>query len=178
MTAEEQGLLGSAHYVESPLLPLENAVANINIDGINMIGQAKDLTITGYGQSTLDEMAQAWAEKEGRYVQGEQEPEKGYFFRSDHFNFAKKGIPALYAKGGYEHMTKGKEFAKKTREDFVANHYHQPSDEYDAKAWNLSGALQDANLVYRIGLELMTSDVWPEWKAGSEFKASDKRQKP
>lgn len=177
VTAEEQGLLGSKLYAENPLLPIEKAVANINIDGINMIGKAKDLTITGYGQSDLDERVAALAEKQGRYVQGEQEPEKGYFFRSDHFNFAKQGVPALYAKGGYEHLTKGKEYAKQVRENFVANQYHQPSDEYDPETWNLSGALQDGQLMFDMGVELLNSDDWPRWREGSEFKHLDRRNK-
>lgn len=176
VTAEEQGLLGSEFYVENPLLPLSKAVANINIDGINMIGLSKDLTVTGYGQSELDELAEKYATEQGRYVQGEQEPEKGYFFRSDHFNFAKKGVPALYAKGGLEHMTKGKEYAKKVRESFIENQYHQPSDEYDPAKWNLSGAVQDGQLLFDLSLELLSTDQWPRWKEGSEFKSLDPRK--
>jgi Zn-dependent M28 family amino/carboxypeptidase len=177
VTGEEQGLLGSEWYSEEPAMPLEDAICNINIDGINLIGSASDLTITGYGQSNLDEIAESFATKNGRYVQGEQEPEKGYFFRSDHFNFAKNGIPALYAKGGYEHREKGKEYARSKRADFISNDYHRPSDEYNADTWNLTGALEDAQLLLDAGQYLLNSNIWPEWKEGSEFKSLDKRNK-
>jgi Zn-dependent M28 family amino/carboxypeptidase len=107
VTAEEQGLLGSAYYAQEPIFPPNQTVANINMDGLPAYGEMKDLTITGYGQSELDEYAKAEAQKQGRYVIPDPDPGKGYFFRSDHFNFAKVGIPALYASGSYEHMTKG-----------------------------------------------------------------------
>ncbi|WP_116126708.1 M28 family metallopeptidase [Lewinella sp. IMCC34183] len=171
VTAEEQGLWGSAYYVNNPIFPLSKTVANINIDGVNPIGPAADLTITGMGHSEMDDIATAAAERQGRYVQGGQEPEKGYFYRSDHFNFAKKGVPVLYADGGYEHQTLGKEYAQQQKDDFVATRYHQPADEYTSGAWPLGGAVQDAELMLDIGLQLANSERWPKWRTSSEFYA-------
>lgn len=169
VTAEEQGLWGSAYYVNNPIYPLDKTVANINIDGINPSGKAKDLTITGAGHSEMDQLAEAIAIEQGRYVQPDQEPAKGYFYRSDHFNFAKKGVPALYAQGGYDHWTKGKEYAKEQQENFVATRYHQPADEYTNGAWPLGGAVQDGELLFKVGLGLATGEKWPKWDEGSEF---------
>jgi Zn-dependent M28 family amino/carboxypeptidase len=170
VTAEEQGLLGSAYYVNNPIFPLTDAVANINIDGINPSGKARDLTITGAGQSEMDQLAEAVAKLQGRYVQADPEPEKGYFFRSDHFNFAKAGIPALYAQGGYDHWTEGEEYSAQQLEDFVINRYHQPADEYTAGAWPLGGAVQDGDLLLRVGLNLASGESWPQWAKDSEFR--------
>ncbi|PPK88139.1 Zn-dependent M28 family amino/carboxypeptidase [Neolewinella xylanilytica] len=169
VTAEEQGLWGSAYYVNNPLVPIDKTVANINIDGVNPIGPAADLTITGMGHSEMDDLAATAAERQGRYVQGGQEPEKGYFYRSDHFNFAKKGVPVLYADGGYEHATLGKEYARQQKDAFVAQRYHQPADEYSSGAWPLGGAVQDAELMMDVGLQLANSERWPAWRRTSEF---------
>ncbi|MEL7159396.1 MAG: M28 family peptidase [Bacteroidota bacterium] len=175
VTAEEQGLWGSAYYVNNPVFPLTDAVANINIDGINPIGEAADLTITGRGHSEMDALATAVAKTQNRYVQGDPEPEKGYFYRSDHFNFAKAGVPALYAAGGYDHRTRGKEYAQEQRDGFVAERYHQPADEYSAGAWPLGGAVQDGALLYRVGLDLARGERWPTWEKSSEFYVERKR---
>ncbi|MGB3802300.1 MAG: M28 family metallopeptidase [Lewinella sp.] len=169
VTAEEQGLWGSAYYVNNPIIPLAQTVANINIDGVNPIGPAADLTITGMGHSDMDDLAGAAAERQGRYVQGGQEPEKGYFYRSDHFNFAKKGVPVLYADGGYEHATLGKAYAQQQKDEFVSQRYHQPADEYTSGAWPLGGAVQDAELLMDVGLQLANSERWPKWRESSEF---------
>jgi len=171
VTAEEQGLLGSAYYGAHPIFPPAQTVANLNMDALGTFGEMKDLSVTGYGQSELDDYAKRWAEKQDRYVLPDQEPEKGHFFRSDHFNFAKIGIPALDAKGNYDHREKGIAFAKEQGDDYRTNHYHQPSDEYDEAKWNMGGMLQDAELYMNIGKELANSQDWPKWKAGSEFKA-------
>lgn len=172
VTAEEQGLLGSAYYAANPIFPPDQSVANLNMDGMNPNGRMRDLTVTGYGQSDMDDVAAQLAGEQGRYILPDQEPEKGYFFRSDHFNFAKIGIPALFAKGGYDHWDKGKEYAMEKQEAFVAVRYHQPSDEFTADLWDLSGVVQDAQLYLNIGNKLANSDIFPEWKPGSEFKAA------
>ena len=169
VTAEEQGLWGSDYYVRNPIYPLDKTVANINIDGINPIGPAKDLTITGLGHSEMDDLAETIAKEQDRYVQSDPEPEKGYFYRSDHFNFAKAGVPALYAAGGYEHATLGKAYAKEQLDGFVAERYHQPSDEYTAGAWPLGGAVQDGELLFQVGRRLADSETWPQWRKTSEF---------
>ncbi len=169
VTAEEQGLLGSAHYVANPIYPLGQTVADINIDGINFSGEAADLTITGMGHSEMDELAAAAASVQDRYTQGDPEPEKGYFFRSDQFSFAKRGVPVLYATGGYEHRIRGKAYARAELDKFVAERYHQPADEYTSGAWPLGGAVQDGELLLRVGLDLANGEGWPKWRKDSEF---------
>lgn len=171
VTAEEQGLLGSAYYREQPIYPASQTIANLNMDSRNQDGKMKDFTVTGYGQSELDDIATEEAEKQGRYVLPDQEPEKGYFFRSDHFNFAKLGIPALYAKGRYDHWDLGKEYAMEKNLEYRTNDYHRPSDEYNEEEWQEDGLLQDAELYFNIGWRLANSNEYPEWKEGSEFKA-------
>lgn len=171
VTAEEQGLLGSLYYGENPIYPTHKTVANLNIDGMRSFGEMKDLTVIGYGQSELEDIAEELATQDGRYILPDQEPEKGYFFRSDHFSLAKVGVPALYAEGGYDHITKGKEYAMEQQEAYRANAYHAPADEYDPATWDLSGLVQDANLFLKIGQRLANSTDFPQWKEGSEFKA-------
>lgn len=171
LTAEEQGLLGSEYYAAHPVFPPTKTVANLNIDGMYAFGPTKDLSVIGFGQSELEEYAKRWAEKQGRYILPDQEPEKGYFFRSDHFNFAKIGIPAFYAKGSADHLEKGKEYAVAQLSDYRTNRYHQPSDEYNA-AYDVGGIIRDAELFMNIARELANNDDWPEWKQGSEFKAA------
>jgi len=145
-------------------------VANINMDGLPYFGKMKDLTVVGFGQSEMDDIAKRHAEKQGRYIMADPEPGKGYFFRSDHFHFARIGVPALYASGSYEHWDKGVEYAQEKSTEFLTNAYHKPADEYD-ESWDMSGAWLDAQLMYEIGLELSNSETWPKWKEGSEFKS-------
>ena len=171
VTAEEQGLLGSAFYADNPIFPPAKTVANLNIDALGALGPMKDLTVVGYGQSEMDDLAFEAAEAQGRYILPDQHPGSGYFFRSDHFNFAKVGIPALYANGAYEHATKGIEWTEAQNAEFTANHYHQPSDEI-MDNWDMAGMVQDAELLHAIGNKLVQdTQLWPKWKDGSEFKA-------
>jgi len=172
VTAEEQGLLGSAYYAENPIYPPKQSVANINMDAIQNPGPMKDLTITGYGHSEMDEYAKDAAEKQGRYVIPDPEAEKGYFFRSDHFNFAKIGIPVLYASGTYEHFEKGIDFVKQMNDEYRQYRYHQPSDEFDPQTSELSGIRLDAQLFYEVGQRLANEDYFPKWYDSSEFKAA------
>lgn len=173
VTAEEQGLLGSKYYSENPIFPTAKTVANINMDGMYYMGLMKDLTIIGYGQSNLDEMAEALAKKQGRYVLADPDASKGYFFRSDHFQFAKVGIPASYSYGSYEAVNGGVEYAKATLDAYNEVAYHMPADEFTRADtnWKMAGMHQDVSLFYELGLQLANSDIWPEWKDGSEFKA-------
>ncbi|MEO0331401.1 MAG: M28 family metallopeptidase, partial [Bacteroidota bacterium] len=171
VTAEEQGLLGSAYYAENPIYPVNQTVANINMDGIHFRGPMKDLTIVGYGQSELDEYAEVAAQEQGRYVMPDPNAEKGYFFRSDHFNFAKVGVPALYASGEYEQAEKGVEWTQVKMNEWTQRDYHQPSDEYTESEWNMAGMVQDAQLLFKIGYRLSNEETFPEWKQGSEFKS-------
>lgn len=172
VTAEEQGLWGSAYYAANPVFPKEKTVANINMDGINPYGRMKDIVLVGKGQSELEELLAEEAEKVGRYTSPEPTPSAGYYFRSDHFNFAKIGIPALYTNTGVDHVEKGIEHGKELQLNYTAQYYHKPSDEYVADRWNLDGAVEDVQLLYEVGKRLAFSDQWPTWKEGSEFKAA------
>ncbi len=177
VTAEEQGLLGSAYYAENPVYAAEQTVANINMDGMPTYGRMKDFTITGIGHSEMDELAKKIVDKQGRYIYPDPHPEAGYFFRSDHFNFAKVGIPALYAKGSFEHREKGKEFVEEKYNEYRTVAYHKPADEFNAETWDLSGAREDAQLLFEVGLDLGNSNQWPRWYSDSEFKAARKAKK-
>ena len=172
VTAEEQGLLGSAFYAENPIFNPKKTVANINIDALDSPGKMKDLTITGYGQSEMDEYAKEAATKQGRYIIPDPEAEKGYFFRSDHFNFAKIGIPALYASGAYEGFDISIEDIKKYNDNYRMVKYHQPSDEYNPETTELIGIQLDLQLFFNVGLKLANEDYFPKWYDGSEFKAA------
>jgi len=171
VTAEEQGLLGSAYYAENPIFPVQQTVANLNIDAMQSYGPTRDLVIIGYGQSELEDYAREIAEAQGRYLVPDLDPEKGYFFRSDHFSFAKVGIPALYAEAGKDHLTRGKAYGEEQSQRYTANSYHRPADEYDADSWDLGGIQQDAQLYLEIGRRLAGESTFPAWKEGSEFKA-------
>ncbi|RUO81207.1 peptidase M28 [Idiomarina tyrosinivorans] len=170
VTAEEQGLLGSEWYANHPMLPLGKAVAGINMDVLNVYGPMRDMVMVGYGNSELDDIVQPYLAEQGRYLRPEPTPEKGFFYRSDHFNFAKKGVPMLYAEGGIEHVTKGKEYGEKMHEEYINVAYHKPADEYDPN-WDLRGAQQDLAVYYAVGRELANSEKWPAWTPGNEFEA-------
>ncbi|MES2378503.1 MAG: M28 family metallopeptidase [Bacteroidota bacterium] len=169
VTAEEQGLLGSEYYGENPVYPLDKTVANINIDGITAFGKTKDVAISGEGQSDLEDYLKAELKKSGRYLAPEAHPEAGLYFRSDHFSFAKVGVPSITVDGGMDDAVKGKEYGKKLQDDYTANHYHQPSDEYDPN-WTLEGGLEDVKMIFQIGKRLAFETTFPQWKEGSEFK--------
>ena len=170
VTAEEQGLLGSAHYAENPLYPLEKTVANINIDGVNQWGRTNDLTVVGMGASDLDDYLRDAAATQNRTLNPDPESEKGFYYRSDHFNFAKVGVPALYTDTGTKFVGKDDAFSKTKRDEYTANDYHKPSDEIKAD-WDLSGAVEDAKLMFLVGYNVANADRMPEWKPGNEFRA-------
>lgn len=168
VTAEEQGLLGSEYYATHPIYPPSSTVANLNLDALEAFGPMKDVTLIGYGQSTFDEIVADEAARKDRYVVPDQEPEKGYFFRSDHFNFAKIGVPALYAMGSFESREKGRDFARQKMDEYTNNHYHQPSDEY-REDMDFRGIQEDVQLYYDIGWRLAHGELTPRWKETSEF---------
>ena len=170
VTAEEQGLLGSAYYAANPLFPLEKTVGGINMDGLNYYGPTKDVTVIGLGNSALDDYLEKAAKTQDRILVADQEPEKGYFYRSDHFELSKRGVPMLYPNSGYDHREKGRAYVDALVADYLEKRYHQPADEYDA-SWELSGAVEDLELYYKTGRLITDSDVWPNWRDGSEFKA-------
>jgi Zn-dependent M28 family amino/carboxypeptidase len=169
-TAEEAGLLGAKFYAEHPLYPLEKTLADINIDGVNPWGKTHDLEDLTNGNSALDDLLGQAAARQGRVMKPNSEPEKGGFYRVDSFEFAKAGVPVLHAARGIEIIGKPPEYGKEKRDEFVAKHYHQPSDEVDP-GWDLSGAVQDVQLLFEVGYQVANGDKFPEWKPGSEFKA-------
>lgn len=174
VTAEEQGLWGSAYYAENPIYPPNKTVANINMDGLNIMGKTKDIIIVGQGQSDLEDYLQDAAQKLDRDIAFEQHPEAGYYYRSDHFNFAKIGIPSLYTSSGIDVIGKGKEYGKQKEEEYTQKHYHRPSDEFNAD-WDLQGAIDDLKLLFVVGRQLASENKWPGWKEGSEFKEIRKK---
>ena len=169
-TAEEAGLLGAKYYAEHPLYPLEKTLADINIDGINPWGKTHDLEDLTDRNSSLDDLLGQAAARQGRVMKPSSEPEKGGFYRIDSFEFAKAGLPVVHAARGIEIIGKPPGYGKQKRDEFVAKHYHQPSDEVDPN-WDLSGAVQDIQLLFEVCYQVANGDKFPEWKAGSEFKS-------
>lgn len=171
VTAEERGLLGSKYYASHPVYPEHKTVAAINMDALNIWGPTKDITITGYGNSELDDVVEDVAEAQDRYVRPDPEPEKGGYYRSDHFSFAREGVPALAASFGVDHAEHGEEWMLDQINDWNAENYHKPSDEYLPDEWDLSGAIQDLRMYFHVGLKLANSSDFPNWREGTEFRA-------
>jgi Zn-dependent M28 family amino/carboxypeptidase len=170
VTAEEKGLLGSEYYGANPLFPLATTVGDINIDALSAAGPAKDIGTSGDGKVDLQDLLVAKAKAHGRYFTPDPTPQAGHFYRSDHFPFAKRGVPAISIGSGNDLVKGGKDAGEKAEADYTDKRYHQPADEWSAD-WDLSGQAQDLGLVYEIGQDLANSRVWPQWQAGSEFKA-------
>ena len=170
VTAEEQGLLGSDYYATNPIYPLIKTAAVINMDSLNIYGRMKDIRIIGFGQSDLDDYVKTYADEVGRIVLPNPTPEKGSFFRSDHFPFARQGVPALNAGSGVQHLKNGEEWGLAQVENYIREKYHKPTDEYDSN-WDLSGVLDDLQMYFKIGYRLSMESTFPNWKEGSEFKA-------
>ena len=170
VTAEEQGLLGSEYYAKFPLYPLDKTLANINVDAMNIWGRTKDVTIVGLGNSELDTYARDAAAEQGRVLRPDSEPEKGFYYRSDHFNFAKVGVPALNPDPGVDFVGQPADFGQKKRDEYTTGAYHQPSDEVK-DWWDLSGAAEDGRLLFAVGYRVANADRYPEWTPGTEFRA-------
>jgi len=170
LTAEESGLLGSKHYGTHPSFPLKDTVAAINMDGLNVSGPMADVVVIGYGSSELEQYLAEEAQKQNRHLAQEPSPEKGYFYRSDHFNLAKLGVPVLYAESGIESISHGRDWGLAQQEDYVTNRYHKPGDEYNPE-WDLSGARQDLDLYYEIGRRIASESSFPNWYSGNEFRS-------
>lgn len=171
VTSEEQGLQGSAYYAQNPVYPASKTLANINVDELNRFGKTKDIVVVGQGQSELEDYLKEEAAKMGRYISFESHPEAGHYYRSDHFNFAKAGIPALYINNGIDVEGKGKEYGQQVDDDYNDHHYHRPSDSFDAATWTMAGGIDDLKLLFQVGKRLAAAPKFPEWKAGSEFKS-------
>lgn len=174
VTAEEQGLLGAQYYAVTPLYPLAKTLANINMDGLNTWGLTSDLVVIGLGASELDDYAGTAAAEQGRVLKPDAEPEKGFYYRSDHFNFAKQGVPAFYAEAGTDYIGKAPDFGKLKRDEYTNNDYHSPQDEIKP-GWDLSGGAQDLQLLLTVGYRVAQADRYPEWRPGNEFKATRDR---
>jgi Zn-dependent M28 family amino/carboxypeptidase len=170
VTAEESGLLGSDYYAANPLVPLAQTVAGVNMDGLNVRGRARDITVVGHGKSDLEPMLEGLAKAQGRMTVPEASPEKGSFYRSDHFSFAKRGVPMIYFGSGEDMVEGGTAAGRALSEDYIAHRYHKPQDEYDP-TWRWDGAIEDLTLNYKIGRMLADSDVWPNWYPTAEFRA-------
>ena len=169
VTAEEKGLLGTKAYAEHPLYPLDKTLADINMDVTNLWGRTRDLISIGKGLSTLDAPLERIAAAHGRVVRPDAVPEKGMYYRSDHFEFAKKGVPALNVKGGMDYVGKPADFGKKKRDDYTKHDYHKVSDEVKPD-WDLAGAVEDAQLLLEVGFEIAQGPAFPEWNPGTEFR--------
>lgn len=169
VTAEESGLLGSKFYAENPVYPLATTVAAINMDAMNVLGKTRDITVIGFGSSELENYLEAGASKQNRVLKPEPTPEKGYFYRSDHFNFSKRGVPVLYAEGGTNYVDHDESWGLEQQKDYTANRYHKPGDEYD-ESWDLSGMIEDIALYFEIGHQLANETRFPNWFEGNEFR--------
>ena len=171
VTAEEQGLLGATYYSINPLIPLEKTVAVMNIDAMgNNYGKTKDLIVVGKGNSELDLVLEYAAAQDGKYLIPDAEPEKGFYYRSDHFAFAKQGVPALYVDGGLDVVGKGKDYGHKKKDEYTNIDYHAVSDEIK-EDWDFSGMVEDARILFRVGYAIGQHNEWPQWSEGTEFKA-------
>ncbi len=170
-TLEESGLLGSRYFVEHPVVPLSKIVGVINMDAPPIIGRTKDFAVAGFGQNDLQDILSEVLATQNRVAKDEPTPERGFYFRSDHFNFARKGVPALHARSGLDHVTKGVAFGHAQVEDYTNLRYHKPGDEFNPD-WDYAGLVEDVHVYFEIGRKLASGSSWPEWKEGSEFKAT------
>jgi Zn-dependent M28 family amino/carboxypeptidase len=175
VTAEEQGLLGSQYYAVTPIYPLAKTLAVINMDVLNQWGLTNDVTVIGLGSSELDDYASAAAAEQKRTLRPDAEPEKGFYYRSDHFNFAKVGVPAFDPEAGVDFIGKPAGYGMKMRDEYTANDYHKPSDEIKP-GWDLSGAVQDLDLYLTMGYRIANAAKFPEWRIGNEFRAAREKQ--
>jgi Zn-dependent M28 family amino/carboxypeptidase len=170
VTGEEKGLLGSLYYALHPIYPLAKTAAVINMDGLNVLGKTKDSIIIGYGQSNLDDLVKKYAAEQGRVVKPDAKPEHGSYYRSDHFSFAKVGVPALDSKSGVDFVGRAEGWGLEQEKAYNVNQYHKPADAFNPK-WDLGGAVQDMQLLFEVGNDVSNSSAWPEWSAKSEFRA-------
>jgi len=175
-TLEEAGLLGSRYYATHPAFPLDKTVADINMDALPIIGPTKDIAVISWGQSELDDYIKEAAAAQHREIVPDETPEKGFFFRSDQLNFAKLGVPVLYARSGLNLVDGGEEAGRKAYADYTANRYHKPADEYDPN-WDLRGVIEDIKAFYAVGQKLADETTFPEWKPDADFRRPEKSAK-
>ncbi|WP_449446474.1 M28 family metallopeptidase [Thermomonas brevis] len=178
VTLEESGLLGSKYYVAHPVLPLAKTVGVINLDALSPVGKARDLTVTGKGSSQLEDQLKTALDGQHRRMVAESNTTAGYYFRSDHFNFAKAGVPALYIGSGSDLLEGGKAAGEAADRDYGEHRYHKPGDQYDAATWKVDGIVQDLDAVYSVGRALADGGQWPNWYEGSPFRAARDAMRP
>ncbi len=171
VTLEESGLLGSEYFAKYPPVDLSNIVAGFNYDAILPTGLTNDMVVVGYGASELEDLLEQELEKSGRYINPDPNPEKGYFYRSDHISLAKRGVPMLYADGGFDLVEGGKDAGFAIEEEYRLNAYHGVADEYE-ESWNLEGLNQSIDVIFNISKELANNSQWPNWYEGNEFKST------
>lgn len=169
-TLEESGLLGSQYYAAQPVFPLNKTVADIAVDALPIIGRARDMTVIGKGQSQLEDLLADLLKRQGRVISPETTPENGFYFRSDHFNFARAGVPAMLASSGLDLLDGGTAAGKKAAGDYTAHRYHTPDDVFNPH-WDYSGILEDTQALFELGQYLSHADIWPAWYPDSPFKA-------
>jgi Zn-dependent M28 family amino/carboxypeptidase len=174
VTAEEQGLLGARHYAAHPLHPLSRTLANLNLDGVNTRGRTHNVAVIGAGNSSLEELLRDAAARQDRTVEPEETPEKGYFYRSDHFEFARVGVPALYFKSGLRYRNRPVEWGRQQHDLYTERDYHKVTDEIKPD-WELTGGMEDLQLLFAVGREVANGKRWPEWTPGAEFKSIRER---
>jgi Zn-dependent M28 family amino/carboxypeptidase len=170
-TAEERGFLGAKYYVEHPLYPLGRTLADINFDGLNVLGKTRDLTLTGAGETTLEDDLRVLVEADGRVLSPERDPENGWSFRTDAFQFAKAGVPSIWYRRGADVVGKPPGYGLAWGKEYIAHDYHKPTDTVRAD-WDLSGAVEDVSVFFRLGYGLASGKTWPQWKAGAPFKSN------
>ena len=171
MTAEEQGLLGSDYYAQNPIYPLAKTLGVVNMDALNVNGKTKDITVTGLGASDLDDYAKEVAAMQGRVVLADPKPETGGYYRSDHFPFAKQGVPALASGAGIDYVGRPAGWGQQIREAYTASDYHKPSDNVRPD-WDMTGTAQDLQYYWMVGYKIAQAGKYPEWKPGNEFRAT------
>jgi Zn-dependent M28 family amino/carboxypeptidase len=170
LTAEESGLLGSEYYAANPVVPLDRTAGGVNLDALSLAGRSRDVTVVGSGKSELDSYLSSALGAQGRVATPDPYPEKGFYYRSDHFSFAKRGVPMLFIEGGEDLLSGGRAAGAAWHKDYADNRYHGPNDEFDP-AWDWSGVVEDVLLAYRLGRMLAETTAWPNWVPGDEFRA-------
>jgi Zn-dependent M28 family amino/carboxypeptidase len=175
VTAEEQGLLGSEYYAANPIYPLAKTLGVINMDALNVHGKTSDVVIVGLGNSDLDDVATQVAAEQGRVIKPDPMPEKGFFYRSDHFPFVLQGVPALSSRDGVDYVGKPAGYGMQIMNEYISQHYHKPSD-IVRPDWDMSGAVQQLQYYWMIGYRVAEADKYPQWKPGAEFKRKEAHQ--
>jgi Zn-dependent M28 family amino/carboxypeptidase len=169
LTGTQSGLLGSAYYVDNPIFPLRDTTGVINLDSLHIGGRTRDVSVFGYGNSELEDYLRVAALLQGRVTHGDTNPERGYYYRSDQFSFAKRGVPALYAQGGPDDSARGPKWGATQLDDYIAHRYQQPADRY-SDDWDTGGAVDDLWLYYMVGMRLANTKRFPRWYPDSEFR--------